>query len=106
MPTVVHTTLHPTAFPAMVRAARNTVTHQHARSGGSLKHIVDTFDPKSTAFFIVSRPDVVSDTLGLRPCNVIQVVRVILWRPEVRFASDEDDRNDGSTNGPNLFYPL
>jgi hypothetical protein len=106
MPAVVYTTLHPTALPTMVSTARNTVTHQHAGSGGSLKDIVDTFDAKSTAFFVVSGADVVCDTLGLRSCNVIQVVRVVLWRPEVRFASDKDDRNDGSANGPHLFNPL
>lgn len=106
MSTVVYTTLHPTALSTMVGIAWGAVTHQHAGSGGSLKDIVDTFDAESAAFFVVPSADVVSDTLGLRSCHVIQVVWVILCRPEVRFASDEDDRNDGSANGPHLFYPL
>lgn len=105
MPIVDPITLRFTALPAMVRA-RNTVAHQHTSSGGSLEDIIDTFDAKSAALFVVSGTDSVSDILGLRSCNVIRVVWVILGRPEVRFASDKDDRNDGPANGPHLFYPL
>jgi hypothetical protein len=74
MPAIVYSALHPTALPTMV----STVTHQHAGSGGGLKDVVDTFDAKSTAFFVVSGTDVMGDTFGLRSCNEIQVVWVIL----------------------------
>ena len=90
----------------MMLGTTGTITHQHAGSSGGLKDVVDTFDAKSATFFVVPGTNIVGDTLGLRSCNIIQVVRVILWRPEVRFASDEDYRNDGSANGPHLFYPL
>lgn len=78
MPTVVFTTL--AGMPVVIRS---TITHQHAGPGGGLKDVVDTFDAKSTAFFVVSGTDIVSDTFGLRSCHVIQVVWVILCRPEV-----------------------
>jgi hypothetical protein len=90
----------------MVGTARSAVTHQHAGSGGGLKDIIDAFDAESAALFVIPSADIVSDTLGLRSCHVIQVVWVILCRPEVRFASDKEYRNDGSANGPHLFYPL
>jgi len=106
VPTVIQATLHATALPAMVRTARSTVTHQHASSGGRFKHVVNSFDTEGTALFVVPSADIVSNTLGLRSCHIVQVVWVILWGPEVRFASDEDDRNDGSADGPHLFYPL
>jgi len=76
MTTVVYPALNPAALPTMVRTARGTITHQHAGPGGSLKDIVDTFDAKSTAFLVVSGADLVGNTLSLRPCHVIQVVRV------------------------------
>jgi len=106
VPTVVHTTLHAAALSAMVRAARSTITHQHAGSGGRLKDIINTFNTEGAALFVVPGPDVVSNTFCLRSCHVIQVVWMILWWPEVRFAPDEDDRNDGPAYGPHLFYPL
>lgn len=106
MATVVYTAFHPAALSTMVGTARGTVTHQHAGPGGSLKDIVNAFDAKSAAFFVVPSADIMGDTLGLRSCHVIQVIWMILCRPKVRFASDEDDRNDGSANGPHLFYPL
>ena len=106
VPAVIHATLHPAALSAMVGAARSAVTHQHTGSGGSLKDIINTLDAKSAALFVVPGADVVSDTLGLRSCHVIQVVWVILRWPEVRFASDKDDRNDGPANRPHLFDPL
>jgi hypothetical protein len=106
MPTVVHAALHPTALSAMVGTAWSTVTHQHAGSGGSLKDIVNALDAEGAAFFVVPSANIVSDTFGLRSCHIIQVIWVILRWPEVRFASDEDDRNDGSANRPHFFYPL
>ena len=106
MPTVIHPTFHATALSAMVGTARSAVTHQHAGSGGGLKDIINTLDPEGTALFVVPSADIVGNTLGLRSCHIVQVIWVILSRPEVRFASDEDDRNDGSANGPHLFNPL
>ena len=106
MPAIVQATLHPAALSAMVGVARSTIAHQHAGSRGGFKHIVNTFDAEGTAFFVVPGADVVRNTLGLRSCHVIQVVRMVLWRPQVRFASDQDDRNNGSADRPHLFYPL
>lgn len=106
MPTAVHTTPHATAPSAVVRTARSTVTHQHAGSGGGLKDVIDAFNAEGAALLIVPSADIVSDTFGLRPRHIIQVIWVILCRPEVRFTPDKDDRNDGSANGPHLFYPL
>lgn len=106
MPISVHTTPHATAPSAMVGTARSTITHQHTGSGGGLKDIIDAFNAEGAALLIVSSADIVSDTFGLRPRHKIQVIWVILCRTEVRFTSDKDDRNDGSANGPHLFYPL
>ena len=106
MPTIVHATHHPAALSAMVGVARSAIAHQHAGPGGGLKHIVNALDAEGTALFVIPGTDVVSDTLGLRSCHVIQVVWVVLWRSEVRFASDKDDRNNGSADRPYLFYPL
>jgi hypothetical protein len=103
--TFVHTALHPTALSAMV-GARSAVTHQHAGSGGGLKDIINALDAEGTALFVIPRADVVSDTFGLCSCHIVQVVWVVLSRPEIRFASDKDDRNDGSANRPHLFNPL
>lgn len=102
----VHAAFHATAFSTMVRITRGAVTHQHAGSGGSLEHIVDTFDAEGTTFFVVPSADIVGNTFSLRSRHVVQVVWVVLCRPEVRLASDKDDRNDRSTNGPHLFNPL
>ena len=90
----------------MVGVPRSTVTHKHASSGGGFKDIIDTFNAEGAALFVVPSTNVVSNTLGLRSCHVIQVIWVVLCRPEVRFASDKDDRNNGSADGPHLFYPL
>lgn len=106
MSTVVYPNLQPAALSSMVGIARSAIAHEHAGSGGSLEDIVNTFDPKRTAFLVVPGADIVSNTFGLRSCHVIQVIWVVLWRPEVRFASDEDDRNDRSADGPDLFDPL
>ena len=106
MPTIVQAALHPAALSAMVGMARSAIAHQHAGSRRGFKHIVDAFDAERTALFVVPGADVVRDTLGLRSCHVIQVIRMVLWRPQVRFASDQDDRNDGSADRPHLFYPL
>lgn len=103
MPTVVQTTLHATALSAMVRIARSAITHQHAGPGGGLEDIINAFDAESAALFVIPSTNVVSDTFGLRSCHIIQVIRVILRRTEVRFASNKDDRNDGSANRPHLF---
>lgn len=106
MVTVVDATFNSAALSTMMGAARSTVPHQHAGSGGSLEDIVNTLNTKSAAFFVVPGADVMGNTLGLRSCHVIQVTWMILWWPEVGFASDKDDRNDGPADGPHLFYPL
>jgi len=107
VPTIIHATFHTAAaLSAMVGTTRSAVTHQHAGSGGGLKDIINAFDAEGAALFVVPSADIVSDTLGLRSCHVVQVVWMILRRPKVRFASDKDDRNDGTANGPHLFNPL
>ena len=106
MSTIVHATFHATTLSAVMGIACSTVTHKHASSSGGLEHIVNAFNPEGAAFFVVPGADIMSNTFGLRPCHVIQVIWMILCRPEVRFAPDKDDRNDGSTNGPHFFNPL
>lgn len=83
MPIAIQSTLHATALSAMVGTAWSTITHQHAGSSGGFKHIVNAFDAEGTAFFVVPSTDVVSDTLGLRSCHIVQVIWVVLRRPEV-----------------------
>ena len=59
------------------------VTHQHAGSSGCLKYIVNAFDPECAAFFVVHGTNIAGDVFGLLSCHVIQVIRVIICRPEV-----------------------
>ena len=83
MSTIVQTALHAAALSAMVGVTRSTVTHQHARSSGGFKDIINALNAEGAALFVVPSANVVCDTLGLRSCHIIQVIWVVLCRPEV-----------------------
>lgn len=93
-------------LPAVVTPCRGTIPHQHACPSSTLKDIVYTLDTKGAAFFKVASPDVLRYTFSLCTSDIVVIIGVIRGRPQVRFASDQDDWDGRTTDRPHLFYPL
>ena len=95
-----------TAPPSCMGASRYALTHQHARSCGGLKDIVNALDLKRRTFFIRARADGLRDSLCLYPRDVsVNMWFVARWT-QICFAAHKNDGDDRATNRPHFFDPL
>jgi len=90
--------------------AGNAISHQHARSCCSLKHLVDSFNPQRRAFLIGPRANDAGHPLSLFPCHprtrVVRRIGVIRRRSQISLATNKYDGNGRPTDISYFLNPL
>jgi hypothetical protein len=89
---------------------RHSISHQHARPCGSLKHVIDTLNLQSRTLLVRPCTNGLRDAFPLLTGNpragVLGGIRMRDVRAEVGFAADKNDGNGRATDGADFFYPL
>lgn len=107
----------PTTPPSVVLARfrrlpmiGSAISHQHARSCCSLKHLIDSLNPQCGAFLIGSRANGACHSLSLLPCHprawIVRRVGVFRCRSQISLAANEYDGNGRSANISYFLNPL
>lgn len=88
----------------------NAISHQHACSCCSLKHLVDSFNPQCRAFLVGPRANGACYPFSLLPCHprarVIRRVGVVRRRSQISLATNEYHGNDRPANISYFLNPL
>ena len=93
-------------LPPMVRSGRHALAHEHRRTGGSLKDVVDALDLERGALLVGPRTDLLCDTLRVRPGDKVLGVGAPFWWSQVRLATHKDDGYRRAADRAHFFYPL